>query len=94
MSTVLFDFSVPTAADAWSAIDDRVMGGVSRMRLLGDGLRLGCALYPLEPAVAECSLVAVMRSTRLFAGREHRLARIRMNGRFEPVTTDCSKQQP
>ena len=36
MPIVLFDFSVPTAADAWSAIDDRVMGGVSRSRLRHD----------------------------------------------------------
>lgn len=33
MGTVLFDFSDPAAASRWSAIDDRVMGGVSQSRL-------------------------------------------------------------
>jgi hypothetical protein len=33
---VLFDFAVPSAADAWHAIDDRVMGGVSRSRQRAD----------------------------------------------------------
>jgi len=36
MLTPLFDFSDPAAANAWSAIDDRVMGGVSRSRLRHD----------------------------------------------------------
>jgi len=30
---ILFDFGDPEAATAWQAIDDRVMGGVSRSRL-------------------------------------------------------------
>lgn len=33
---VLFDFTAPCAADAWRAIDDRVMGGVSRSTLRHD----------------------------------------------------------
>jgi NADH dehydrogenase [ubiquinone] 1 alpha subcomplex assembly factor 1 len=33
MITVLFDFADPNATDAWQAIDDRVMGGISRSRL-------------------------------------------------------------
>lgn len=33
---VLFNFSDPTAVDAWAAIDDRVMGGISRSRLRHD----------------------------------------------------------
>lgn len=32
----LFDFADPHAADAWHAIDDRVMGGVSRSTLRAD----------------------------------------------------------
>ncbi len=39
----LFDFSVPRAAEAWRAIDDRVMGGVSRSRLRHD--RAGHAVF-------------------------------------------------
>jgi hypothetical protein len=33
ISKVLFDFTDPHAATAWRAIDDRVMGGVSRSAL-------------------------------------------------------------
>ena len=33
---VLFDFSDPATMDAWAAIDDRVMGGISRSRLRHD----------------------------------------------------------
>jgi NADH dehydrogenase [ubiquinone] 1 alpha subcomplex assembly factor 1 len=33
---VIFDFSDPAAVHAWHAIDDRVMGGVSRSRLRAD----------------------------------------------------------
>ncbi len=36
MSRVLFDFADPDAARAWRAIDDRVMGGVSRSTLRHD----------------------------------------------------------
>ncbi len=36
MSKVLFDFTDPSAANAWRAIDDRVMGGVSRSTLRHD----------------------------------------------------------
>jgi hypothetical protein len=36
MHRLLFDFSDPRAVDAWQAIDDRVMGGVSRSRLRTD----------------------------------------------------------
>ena len=36
MSKVLFDFTDPTAASAWRAIDDRVMGGISRSTLRHD----------------------------------------------------------
>jgi len=33
MRTTLFDFTDPSAANAWHAIDDRVMGGISRSTL-------------------------------------------------------------
>jgi NADH dehydrogenase [ubiquinone] 1 alpha subcomplex assembly factor 1 len=38
MPKVLFDFVDPNAADEWRAIDDRVMGGVSRSTLRHDPL--------------------------------------------------------
>jgi hypothetical protein len=40
---VLFDFNDPNAVDAWHAIDDRVMGGVSRSELRHD--RAGHAVF-------------------------------------------------
>ncbi|MES2718744.1 MAG: CIA30 family protein [Pseudomonadota bacterium] len=36
MRTTLFDFTDPSAATAWHAIDDRVMGGISRSTLRHD----------------------------------------------------------
>ncbi len=36
MPKVLFDFTDPRAANAWHAIDDRVMGGISRSTLRQD----------------------------------------------------------
>ena len=36
MLTPLFDFSDPSAANAWHAIDDRVMGGISRSTMRHD----------------------------------------------------------
>ncbi len=36
MRTTLFDFTDPSAASAWQAIDDRVMGGISRSSLRHD----------------------------------------------------------
>ena len=36
MSKVLFDFTNPDAANAWHAIDDRVMGGISHSTLRHD----------------------------------------------------------
>lgn len=35
-SLLLFDFTAPASVQAWSPIDDRVMGGVSRSRLRHD----------------------------------------------------------
>jgi NADH dehydrogenase [ubiquinone] 1 alpha subcomplex assembly factor 1 len=61
MPTVLFDFCVPTVADAWSAIDDRVMGGVSRSRLRHD--RAGHAVFEGEVSLAQNGGFASVRST-------------------------------
>jgi hypothetical protein len=36
MAGSLFDFSLPLSVDEWRAIDDRVMGGISRSRLRYD----------------------------------------------------------
>jgi len=36
MDLLLFDFADPRAIDAWTAIDDRVMGGISYSRLRHD----------------------------------------------------------
>ena len=36
MPRLLFDFAAPRAVQGWRAIDDRVMGGVSRSRLRAD----------------------------------------------------------
>ena len=36
MRTTLFDFTDPSAASAWQAIDDRVMGGISRSTMRHD----------------------------------------------------------
>jgi len=36
MGTTLFDFTDPSAASAWHAIDDRVMGGISRSTMCHD----------------------------------------------------------
>ena len=43
MPKALFDFTDPSAANAWHAIDDRVMGGVSRSTLRHD--RAGHAVF-------------------------------------------------
>jgi len=56
----LFDFSDPRAADAWRAIDDRVMGGVSRSRLRHD--RAGHAVFEGEVSLAQNGGFASVRS--------------------------------
>ena len=57
----LFDFSVPCAADAWRAIDDRVMGGISRSRLRHD--RAGHAVFEGEVSLAQNGGFASVRSS-------------------------------
>ena len=46
----LFDFSDPRSVEAWRAIDDRVMGGVSRSRLRHE--RAGHAVFEGEVSLA------------------------------------------
>jgi NADH dehydrogenase [ubiquinone] 1 alpha subcomplex assembly factor 1 len=57
----LFDFSDPRAADAWRAIDDRVMGGVSRSRLRHD--RAGHAVFEGEVSLDRNGGFASVRSS-------------------------------
>jgi hypothetical protein len=47
----LFDFSDSRSVDAWRAIDDRVMGGVSRSRLRHD--RAGHAVFEGDVSLAQ-----------------------------------------
>jgi hypothetical protein len=57
----LFDFSDPRAADAWRAIDDRVMGGVSRSRLRYDPA--GHAVFEGDVSLAQNGGFASVRSS-------------------------------
>jgi NADH dehydrogenase [ubiquinone] 1 alpha subcomplex assembly factor 1 len=57
----LFDFSDPLAVDAWRAIDDRVMGGVSRSRLRHDPA--GHAVFEGEVSLAQNGGFASVRSS-------------------------------
>ena len=57
----LFDFSNPRAADPWRAIDDRVMGGVSRSRLRHD--RAGHAVFEGDVSLAQNGGFASVRSS-------------------------------
>jgi NADH dehydrogenase [ubiquinone] 1 alpha subcomplex assembly factor 1 len=57
----LFDFSDPRAVDAWRAIDDRVMGGVSRSRLRHDPA--GHAVFEGEVSLAQNGGFASVRSS-------------------------------
>jgi hypothetical protein len=60
MSRVLFDFADPQAAQAWRAIDDRVMGGVSRSRLRHDAA--GHAVFEGEVSLERNGGFASVRS--------------------------------
>lgn len=57
----LFDFSDPRATDSWRAIDDRVMGGVSRSHLRHD--RAGHAVFEGEVSLAQNGGFASVRSS-------------------------------
>jgi hypothetical protein len=60
MSKLLFDFNDPLAADAWHAIDDRIMGGVSRSRLRHDAK--GHAVFEGEVSLERSGGFASVRS--------------------------------
>ena len=57
----LFDFSDPRAAEAWHAIDDRVMGGISRSRLRHD--QAGHAVFEGAVSLAQNGGFASVRSS-------------------------------
>ena len=57
----LFDFSDPRSVDAWRAIDDRVMGGVSRSRLRHDPA--GHAVFEGDVSLAQNGGFASVRSS-------------------------------
>lgn len=61
MVVELFDFSDPRSVDAWRAIDDRVMGGVSRSRLRHD--RAGHAVFEGDVSLAQNGGFASVRSS-------------------------------
>jgi hypothetical protein len=61
MSVELFDFSDPQSVDAWRAIDDRVMGGVSRSRLRYDPA--GHAVFEGDVSLAQSGGFASVRSS-------------------------------
>lgn len=60
VSTVLFDFHDPAAIDGWTAIDDRVMGGVSCSRLRHDPS--GHAVFEGDVSLAHGGGFASVRS--------------------------------
>ena len=61
MAIELFDFSDPRAADAWRAIDDRVMGGISRSTLRHDSE--GHAVFEGTVSLAQNGGFASVRSS-------------------------------
>lgn len=60
MGCELFDFSDPRATQAWRAVDDRVMGGVSRSHLRHD--QAGHAVFEGEVSLARNGGFASVRS--------------------------------
>jgi hypothetical protein len=61
MPARLFDFADPAAVQAWRAIDDRVMGGVSRSRLRHDAA--GHAVFEGEVSLERQGGFASVRSS-------------------------------
>ncbi len=61
MRTTLFDFTDPSAANAWHAIDDRVMGGISRSTLRHD--TVGHAVFEGTVSVERNGGFASVRSS-------------------------------
>ena len=60
-SQQLFDFTDPQAVDTWHAIDDRVMGGLSRSRVRHDPA--GHAVFEGDVSLAQSGGFASVRST-------------------------------
>ena len=58
---LLFDFSDPATVDTWAAIDDRVMGGISRSRLRYD--LAGHAVFEGEVSLEQNGGFASVRSS-------------------------------
>ena len=61
LNLVLFDFSDLASVDAWAAIDDRVMGGISRSRLRHE--LAGHAVFEGEVSLAQNGGFASVRSS-------------------------------
>jgi NADH dehydrogenase [ubiquinone] 1 alpha subcomplex assembly factor 1 len=61
MPKVMFNFADPNAVNEWRAIDDRVMGGVSRSRLRHDWA--GHAVFEGEVSLAQNGGFASVRSS-------------------------------
>jgi NADH dehydrogenase [ubiquinone] 1 alpha subcomplex assembly factor 1 len=61
MAIELFDFTDPNATNEWRAVDDRVMGGVSRSRLRHDPS--GHAVFDGEVSLAQGGGFASVRSS-------------------------------
>jgi hypothetical protein len=64
---VLFDFADPNAAKAWQAIDDRVMGGISRSTLRSDPA--GHAVFTGEVSLERNGGFASVRSSPAARGK-------------------------
>ena len=74
----LFDFTDPQAVDTWHAIDDRVMGGLSRSRLRHDPA--GHAVFEGDVSLAQNGGFASVRSApgdRGLAGAQACLIEVR-----------------
>jgi hypothetical protein len=82
MTKVLFDFTDPISASAWHAIDDRVMGGISRSRLRSDPT--GHAVFEGEVSLERNGGFASVRSDageRGLPGAEACLIELRADGK-------------
>ena len=66
---LLFDFTDPAAVNEWAAIDDRVMGGISRSRLRHD--TTGHAVFEGEVSLERNGGFASVRSNPSTRGRPH-----------------------
>lgn len=69
---LLFDFSDPATANDWAAIDDRVMGGISRSRMRHDSA--GHAVFEGTVSLERNGGFASMRSSPSTRGKPHATA--------------------